>query len=104
MPQLVICHKCSAVLYAREEELKSTEEIVQGHDDRCPTCGKKLSYIPKNVEVKPVDERIGSLEPEKKKPSRKKESEKTRGTVEEKGMRKLQTEIREHLDQGECVE
>jgi len=76
VPQLVICHKCRAVLYESAEELKSTDEIIQGYDGRCPTCGKKLSYIPKNVEVNPVDERIGSLEPEKKKPSRKKSRKK----------------------------
>jgi predicted nucleic acid-binding Zn-ribbon protein len=82
----VICHKCSAVLYASAEELKSTDEIIQGHDGRCPNCGKKLSYIPKNIEVNPVDERIGSPVPEKKKPKRKKSWKKPRN-VEEKGMR-----------------
>ena len=72
----MICHKCRAVLYESAEELKSTEEIVQGYDGRCPTCGKKLSYTPKKVEVNPVDERIGSLVPEKKKPKRKKSRKK----------------------------
>jgi hypothetical protein len=73
VPQLVICHKCRAVLYESAEELKSTDEIIQGYDGRCPACGKKLSYIPKKVEVNPVDEtKTGPPVPEKKKPSRKK--------------------------------
>lgn len=72
MPQLVICYKCSAVLYESAEELKSTEEIVQGHDGRCPTCHKKLSYIPRKIEVNFVEGRIGSLVPEKRKLTKKK--------------------------------
>ena len=55
MPQRVICQKCGALLY-EGIELKPPDEIIQGHDGKCPTCGKKLSFIPKNVEVKPVDE------------------------------------------------
>jgi len=55
VPQRVICQKCGAVLYDGTE-LKPPDEIIQSHDGKCPTCGKKLSFIPKNVEVKPADE------------------------------------------------
>jgi hypothetical protein len=54
MPQKVVCHKCGFVLY-EGLELKPPDEILQSLDGKCPECGKKLSYIPKNVEVKPVD-------------------------------------------------
>jgi len=103
--QLVICHKCRAVLYESTEELKSTDEIIQGYDGRCPTCGKNLSYIPKTVEVKPV-EKTNQLSPpaRKEKTIKKKELEKTQRKDEEKGIPKLRTEIREHLEQGERVE
>jgi len=93
----VICHKCGAILY-ESIELKPPEEIIVDYDGRCPTCGKKLSYIPKNFEVKPVEEtnQLSPLKPEKKKPSRKK-SRKKRRNVKEKGMRKLRTEIEGHM-------
>ena len=78
VPQLVICHKCGAILYESIEEVKSPDEIIQSYDGKCPTCDKKLSYIPKNVEVKPADEtnQLSPLEPEKKRPSRKKSRKK----------------------------
>jgi len=87
VPQRVICHKCGAVLYD-SIELKPPDEIIQSYDGKCPTCGKKLSYIPKNFEVKPVDEtnQLGPLETEKKRPSRKK-SRKKPINVKEKRMR-----------------
>jgi len=68
----VICHKCRAVLYESAEELKSTDEIIQGYGGRCPSCNKRLSYVPKNVEVKPCDvpNRWNPFEPQKEKPSR----------------------------------
>ena len=74
VPQLVICHKCGAALYESIDYLKASDEIIQSHDGKCPNCGKKLSYIPKNVEVKSADEtnQLSPLEPEKKRPSRKK--------------------------------
>jgi len=70
------------------EELKSPDDIIQSYDGKCPTCGKKLSYIPKKFEVKPVDEtnQLIHLEPEKKGLSRKKSRKKPRN-VKEKGMR-----------------
>jgi len=55
VPQRVICQKCGAVLYDGVE-LKPPDEIIQGYDGKCPACGRKLSFVPKNVEVKPVDE------------------------------------------------
>jgi len=55
VPQRVICQKCGALLYYGAE-LKPPDEIIQSYDGKCPNCGKKLSYVPKNVEVKPVDE------------------------------------------------
>ena len=80
VPQLVICHKCDAILYESIDELKTPDEIIQGYDGKCPNCGKKLSYIPKNFEVKPIDEinRLSLLEPEKKRPLRKKSRNKTK--------------------------
>ena len=52
MPQRVICHGCSHVLY-EGAELKPPEEILQNYDGKCPKCGKKLSLLPIDVEVKP---------------------------------------------------
>ena len=34
--------------------MKDTHEIVESYDGKCPNCGKKLSYIPKTVEIKPA--------------------------------------------------
>jgi DNA-directed RNA polymerase subunit RPC12/RpoP len=36
-------------------ELKPPEEITQTLDGKCPKCGKKLSFMPKNIEVKPAE-------------------------------------------------
>jgi DNA-directed RNA polymerase subunit RPC12/RpoP len=54
LPQKVICEKCSFVLY-EGTELKPPDEIIQTHDGKCPNCGKKISFIPKKVEVKSAD-------------------------------------------------
>jgi len=77
VPQLVVCHKCGAVLYDNIE-LKPPDEIVQSYDGKCPNCGKKLSFIPKRVQVKPLDEanQLGPLE--NKSLSRKKTWKKTK--------------------------
>lgn len=77
VPQLVICHKCGAILY-ESVELKPPDEIIQSYNGKCPACNKKLSYIPKNFEVKLVAEtkKLSLLESEKKKPSRKKRKKK----------------------------
>ncbi len=78
MPLLVICNKCGAILFKSIEELKAPDEIIQSYDGKCPTCGKKLSHIPKNVVVKPADEtnQLSPSEPEKKGISRKKSRKK----------------------------
>ena len=53
MPQRVICENCGEVLY-EGEDLKPPEEIVQQYNGKCPKCGKKLSILPKSVEVRPA--------------------------------------------------
>ena len=37
--------------------MKSPDEIIQQHDGRCPSCGKKLAFIPENVDVKPAEQK-----------------------------------------------
>jgi DNA-directed RNA polymerase subunit RPC12/RpoP len=71
MPQLVICHKCGTTLY-EGENLKPSDEIIQEYDGRCPSCNKRLSYVPKTIEVKPFDfpDRWNPFEPQKEIPSR----------------------------------
>ncbi|MGQ9530328.1 MAG: hypothetical protein ACUVQX_02450 [Candidatus Bathycorpusculaceae bacterium] len=53
MPQRVVCEGCGHVLY-EGTELKPPDEILHQHGGKCPKCGKKLSLIPINVEVKPI--------------------------------------------------
>ncbi|MEM3442242.1 MAG: hypothetical protein QW667_00515 [Candidatus Bathyarchaeia archaeon] len=53
MPQRVTCHECGYVLY-EGVELKPPDEILHQHNGKCPACGRKLSLIPINVEVKPI--------------------------------------------------
>jgi hypothetical protein len=55
MPQKVFCQKCDFVLY-EGAELKPPDEIIQKYNGKCPKCGKKLSLIPIDVEVKPAFE------------------------------------------------
>ena len=52
MPQRVICHGCNYVLY-EGPDLKPPDEILQSYNGKCPKCGKKLSLLPIDVEVKP---------------------------------------------------
>ncbi|UCB60485.1 MAG: hypothetical protein JSW72_10430 [Candidatus Bathyarchaeota archaeon] len=54
MPQKVFCQKCGFILY-EGQELKPPDEIIQKFDGKCPQCGKKLSYIPIDIEVKPAE-------------------------------------------------
>jgi ribosomal protein S27AE len=56
MPQKVFCQKCGHVLY-EGPDLKPPDEIIQKHNGKCPKCGKKLSFIPIDVEVKPAVEK-----------------------------------------------
>jgi DNA-directed RNA polymerase subunit RPC12/RpoP len=53
MPQRILCHQCGTVLY-EGIELKPPDEIIQKYNGKCPKCGRKLSVIPANVEVKSV--------------------------------------------------
>jgi DNA-directed RNA polymerase subunit RPC12/RpoP len=53
MPQKVVCQGCGYELY-NGPELKPPDEIIQKHNGKCPNCGRKLSFIPQNVEVKPM--------------------------------------------------
>jgi DNA-directed RNA polymerase subunit RPC12/RpoP len=79
MPQLVVCHKCGAIL-PEGEELKSPYEIIESYEGKCPTCSRKLSDVPKTFEVKPVDE-TSQLRPlESEKTIKKKESEQNKET------------------------
>jgi predicted RNA-binding Zn-ribbon protein involved in translation (DUF1610 family) len=55
VPQKVICEKCGFVLY-EGTELKPPDEIIQTNDGKCPKCGKKISFIPKKVEVTAANE------------------------------------------------
>jgi hypothetical protein len=53
MPQRVVCHGCNFLLY-EGAELKPPDEIIQKHGGNCPQCGRKLSLLPQNVDVKPL--------------------------------------------------
>lgn len=35
-------------------ELKPPDEILQEHEGKCPKCGKKLAFVPINVNVIPI--------------------------------------------------
>ncbi|MDR2700121.1 MAG: hypothetical protein LBC12_04855 [Nitrososphaerota archaeon] len=54
MPQRVICQGCSYVLY-EGTEFNSPGEIIQQYNCTCPKCGKRLSFLPLDIEVKPVN-------------------------------------------------
>ena len=56
MPQRVICEKCGFVLY-EGSDLKPPDEIIQTYDGKCTECGKKISFVPKKVEVKSADDK-----------------------------------------------
>jgi hypothetical protein len=53
VPQRVICQGCQHILY-EGADLKPPDEILQQYDGKCPKCGKKLSLLPVDVEVKPL--------------------------------------------------
>jgi len=53
MPQRVFCQNCGFTLY-EGTELTPPEEIVQRFNGKCPKCGKKLSFNPTNVDIKPI--------------------------------------------------
>ncbi|UCC33275.1 MAG: hypothetical protein JSW53_05780 [Candidatus Bathyarchaeota archaeon] len=54
MPQKVVCRECGFVLY-EDLDLKAPDEIMQQYDGKCPSCGKKLTFTPENIEVKPAE-------------------------------------------------
>ena len=37
--------------------MKPPDEIIQKNDGKCPKCGKKISFVPKKVEVGPAVEK-----------------------------------------------
>jgi hypothetical protein len=53
LTQRVVCQQCGFVLY-EGAELKPPDEILHQYNSKCPKCGKKLSLLPINVEVKPI--------------------------------------------------
>jgi hypothetical protein len=56
MPQRVVCHGCSNVLY-EGTELKPPDEIIQLHSGKCPKCNRKLSLLPLAIEITPINKR-----------------------------------------------
>jgi hypothetical protein len=56
MPQRVVCHGCSHVLY-EGEHLKPPDEIIAESVGKCPKCNRKLSLLPIDVEVKAIIKR-----------------------------------------------
>jgi rubredoxin len=53
MPQRVSCQGCGHVLY-EGPDLRPPDEILQEHEGKCPNCGKKLSFVPVDVNVIPI--------------------------------------------------
>lgn len=36
--------------------MRPPDEIIQDYDGKCPKCGRKLSFTPKEVEVKSIEQ------------------------------------------------
>jgi rubredoxin len=53
MPQRVTCQGCGHVLY-EGADLRPPDEILHENDGKCPKCGKKLSFVPIDVNVQPI--------------------------------------------------
>jgi hypothetical protein len=53
MPQRVACQGCGHVLY-EGPDLRPPDEILHEVEGKCPKCGKRLSLIPIDVDVKPL--------------------------------------------------
>jgi len=51
MPERILCHRCSFVLYKGDEPV-SPEEIVKRYGNRCPRCLAKLSTNPIRIDIK----------------------------------------------------
>jgi len=84
----VICSKCGATLFESKDELKPLEDIIQMYDGRCPACKKRLSNVPKKIEVKPVNvpNRMVPFEPEKEKSSKKESLSRTRKSARKRNV------------------
>jgi len=54
MPQRVICSSCSYVLY-EGSVFSPPAEVAKQHGSACPNCGRKLSFLPLSIDVKPVN-------------------------------------------------
>jgi len=50
VPQRIVCQQCGYKLY-EGDDLKPPDEILHQYNGKCPRCGKKLAYIPLDVEV-----------------------------------------------------
>jgi hypothetical protein len=55
LPQKVICEKCGHVLY-EGSDLKPPDEIIQANDGKCPSCGKKIAFVPTKVVVEAAED------------------------------------------------
>ncbi len=60
MPERIICHRCSFILYEGDEPLPP-EEIVKRFGGRCPRCLAELSYAPITIEISRTEERKRKL-------------------------------------------
>ena len=54
MPQRVICYGCNHLLY-EGTDFSNLTELVQSYGCVCPKCGRNLSFLPLNIDVKPVN-------------------------------------------------
>jgi len=54
MPQRVICFDCSCLLY-EGPDFCPPAEVAKQYGGVCPKCGKKLSFLPLNIDVKSVN-------------------------------------------------
>ena len=54
MPLKVRCDRCGTILY-EGRDVKPPYEIIQDCEGKCPHCHRKLSYVPKAVEVLPIE-------------------------------------------------
>lgn len=52
MPLIAKCFDCDEVLYVGKKII-DPHDIIAHYKDRCPKCGRKLSPILENIEVKP---------------------------------------------------
>jgi hypothetical protein len=53
MAQHVICHECRYVLYDGDAFI-SPEKIIRQYNCTCPKCGRNLSILPLEIEIRPL--------------------------------------------------